>query len=139
MSQRRISFKESISSAINNFICFEGRASRSEFWYFFLFNTIICIGIGIIATFFIVLGNIRTNSDLSWIGIGFFSLILLFELAMFFPNLGITCRRLHDIGKSGAFYFVSIFPIFGSIILLIWLTQPSEPNWNRFGNVPNLL
>ena len=72
--------------------CFEGRAGREEFWYFFLANLAIGIVLGIIG------GLIK-----------FPHLNSLYSLAVLLPNLGVGARRLHDIGKSGACCFWILF------------------------------
>ena len=54
-------------------------------------------------------------------------------LAFFVPGLAVAWRRLHDMGKGGQWYWISLIPIIGSIWLLVLLCTPSEPQDNRFG------
>lgn len=92
-----MNFGEAIASVLNKYATFQGRARRSEYWYFFLFNVII-------------------SSILSWLAqrIGFFWLIsVLYTLALFLPGLAVTCRRLHDTGKSGGWIFICLVPLVG--------------------------
>lgn len=131
MYQRQVGFFEAISRAFGNYCNFSGRASRSEFWYFYLFNVIINI----------ILGGYGGVSDL-WQqqSFNFFSAGFgLYNLIVLLPTLGLCWRRLHDIGKGGGWYFVGLIPLVGWIILLIWFCRASEPAPNRFGPVPNLV
>jgi len=67
-------------------------------------------------------------------------LIILFSLVLMLPTLGLVWRRLHDIGKSGAWYFILLIPfvnIVFNIVMIVWYCQPSEPYDNQYGEVPN--
>lgn len=119
--QRQVSFGEAVSIALNKYCDFTGRASRSEYWFFYLFNCLVSIASGLIAYF---------------IGDWFSGIV---SLAFLLPSLGLAWRRLHDTGRGGGWAFIAFIPIVGWIILLIWLCQPSEPYPNRFGDIPNLV
>jgi uncharacterized membrane protein YhaH (DUF805 family) len=54
-------------------------------------------------------------------------------LATLLPSLSITWRRLHDVNKSGKYFFFIFIPIAGAIMLLIQLTKDSEPGANQYG------
>ena len=60
-------------------------------------------------------------------------------LAFLLPSLGIAVRRLHDIGKSGWWIFISLIPLIGAIILLVWWCKDSQMEPNEYGPVPNLV
>lgn len=109
-----MTFLESISKCFNNYANFNGRASRAEFWWWFLF----CFIVGIVC-----------NLINQWLG-------SIASLALLVPNLAVAWRRLHDIGRAGGWYFIGLIPLVGWIILIIWLVKPSEPQPNRFGPVP---
>ncbi len=121
MYQKQVSFGEAISMALNKYCCFTGRASRSEFWWFYLFILILSSASGLLP------------GDNALYVSGAVTLVL------FLPMLGLTWRRLHDIGKGGGWYFLGLIPIVGQIILIIWFCKNSELQPNRFGNVPNLV
>ena len=104
------SFGDAIKTCFNKYATFQGRANRSEFWFFVLFN-FIC---GLVPY------------------VGYVAAI-----AFFLPSLAVAVRRLHDIGKSGWFYLLNLIPIVGSIILLIWYCQPSQEGDNEYGSNPN--
>ena len=67
-----------------------------------------------------------------------FLLSLAFAIGTFLPSLAVSVRRLHDVGKSGWWVFISLVPIIGSIILLIWYVGKGTPGENRYGAGPGL-
>jgi len=105
---------------------FEGRARRQEYWMFVLFNVIFAVGAMIIDN---VLG--LTLAHLPY-GVFYF----VYTLAVFIPGLGVTVRRLHDIGKSGWMLLVALIPIVGSIWLLVLLVTDGTPGENEYGINP---
>ena len=117
-----MSFTEAISSAFSKYADFSGRARRSEYWFFFLFQIFVSIAITIVGS----LISADAANYLNWI----------FSLATLVPNLSMSWRRLHDIGKSGAFYFFVLIPIVGWIILLVWYCTDSQPGDNAYGPNP---
>lgn len=108
---------------LQNYTGFQGRASRKEFWGYFLFNMIIVIILTVIQRV-IHLNNLLTG---------------LYSLATLLPTLAVIVRRLHDTGRSGKWFFISFIPLVGSIILLVILFQNSQENENQFGPIPKLV
>ena len=100
---------------------FAGRASRSEYWWATLAN----MPIGIL---------LPAIEYALW---GVPVLTFVYTLAALIPCFGLTVRRLHDIGRSGFWYWVVLVPLVGPIVLLVFELLPSEPGENRFGPVPN--
>lgn len=106
-------FQDSIKSClINKYVTFEGRASRSEYWWFILFN------------FLAHLVAALLNDNLYY----------LVTLALFLPGLAAGIRRLHDKDKSGWWMLLVFVPLVGSIILLVWFCQQGTQGDNRFGS-----
>ena len=97
---------------------FEGRARRSEYWFWFLFYTIIS---GIAAA---IQG--QDSSALS----GIVGLVFLI------PNLAVGVRRMHDVGKSGWYLLMSLIPFVGWILVIVKLCTDSEPGTNMYGENP---
>jgi len=119
-------------TVLKKYATFEGRASRSEFWYFNLIHIlIISIGSGLII--FLV----NQNIDDTLIGIIYFILIG-YSLVTFLPQLGVLVRRLHDTGRSGWWYFVVLIPLIGVVILLILLCLDSKEEKNKYGKNPKI-
>ncbi len=121
-----MSFQEAVRNVFQNYATFTGRARRSEYWYFALFNMLVS---GILTA----LENAAGDG-----GIGSILAIVsgLFSLAVLVPSLAVTWRRLHDIGKSGANYFLILIPLVGAILLLVWLCRDSDPGDNMYGPNP---
>lgn len=106
-------------SCMGNYSDFKGKASRKEYWYFRLWRFII-FAIWFIAMF--LTANYTENDILMLIITGVYAIFWLYTLT---PLLSVTVRRLHDIGKSGWWYFLAFIPIIWGIILLTWMTRPS--------------
>ena len=118
-----MTFVEAVKSVFTKYATFSGRARRSEYWYFFLFNCIVSALIGAIGA---AIGGESTASSLSSI----------WSLAVFIPTLAVSWRRLHDIGKAGGFWFLNFIPLVGQIILLVWFCKDSQPEDNQYGPNP---
>lgn len=114
-----MNFTEAVKTVFSNYCNFKGRARRSEYWYFFLFNLIVSFVLGII-------GNVT--------GLTFISGI--YSLAVLLPGIAVSARRLHDIGKSGWWLLISLVPLVGAILLIVWTVKDSEPGSNQYGDNP---
>lgn len=99
----------SAKTGFSNYVNFEGKANRSEYWFWvlFVFVTSFLLGFidGLLGTMF--LGG-------------------LFALATFIPSLAFAVRRLHDTGKSGWWVLLVFIPIIGFLVLIFFLIQPSK-------------
>jgi uncharacterized membrane protein YhaH (DUF805 family) len=110
---------EAISTCFSKYATFGGRAMRSEYWYWVLFNVLAAIGFIIIQfALFRFLGQV-----LAW----------LFDLATIIPSIAVATRRLHDTDRSGWWQLLIFVPVIGWIVLLVWYCQPGTPGGNRFG------
>jgi len=121
-------------SVLKNYATFRGRARRSEYWYFTLFNFIFAIIAGILDTLVGSSFTIETINGPVQTGYGF--IYMIYTLAMFVPGLSVAVRRLHDIGKSGWYILVVLIPLAGFIWLLVLLFTDSEPGNNKYGPNP---
>ena len=63
-------------------------------------------------------------------------LYLLYVVALFVPSLAAAVRRLHDTGKSGWIILISLIPIVGTILLIVFLAQSGEQQPNQYGPPP---
>lgn len=105
---------------------FDGRARRTEYWMFGLFNFIAYI------TLLIVSGGLN-----SMFGTEVFAgLIILYVLFIFIPSLAVSVRRLHDVGKSGWFMLISLVPLIGGIWLFVLYVTDSDHGSNEYGDNP---
>lgn len=108
---------------------FNGRARRSEYWYYTLMNFIILFGLQIVIGICAVadLGVVSTI-----LGIVYF----IYALATLVPSLAVAVRRLHDTGKSGWFFLIALIPIVGSIWLLVLFCTDGDQGGNAYGPDP---
>lgn len=105
---------------------FSGRSRRKEYWYFTLFNIIV-------SCLFIVLDFIlgTFNSEA-----GYGVLNTIYSLSVLLPAIGVSIRRLHDIGRSGWFLLIGLIPLIGAIVLLIFFVKDSQTGENPYGPNP---
>jgi len=102
-----MTFGESIRSCFSKYAEFGGRASRSEYWWWFLFNILASMATGIVS---------ETLSGL-------------FSVGVLLPSLAVGARRLHDTDRSAWFLLLWLIPIIGWIVLIVWAVQEGkEPN-----------
>lgn len=101
--------------AFKKYAEFNGRATRREYWMFFVVNFVIILGLIFV--------------DLI---IGFPILGFAYSLAVIVPSISIAVRRLHDIGKPGVYWFVTLIPFVGTIWFIILMATESDMN-NEYG------
>ena len=120
-----MSFNDAVTNClINNFIGFDGRASRSEFWFWLLFTFVAGMITGIIDGF--VFG--WEVEDPMWI-------TDVFSLIIFLPGLAVNVRRLHDVGQSG-WWVLSAILVLPILLLFYWAIIEGDANPNEYGEVP---
>lgn len=119
-----MNFSESISTCLNKCTNPNGRASLSEFWWFYLF----CYLVNIVALLlFSLIGYTISGIDGLLVSLPICSIIC--GIVNFFLMLAVTIRRLHDTGHSGFWYFIIFVPLIGSIwLLILLLTSNNEEN-----------
>lgn len=110
------------AKCMEKYAVFRGRASRSEFWWFTLFNFLIHVAVSAVAAGFF---------DEAMFVISNF----VFALVLFLPQLAVSVRRLHDSGKSGWFMLFMLFPPAMIVLLIFWLLR-STPVTNQWGPPP---
>ena len=99
-------------NVLQNYATFSGRARRSEYWYFFLFNVIISFFLGFVG-----------------VSMGTTILSNIYSLAVLIPGIAVGVRRMHDVGKSGWFILVPIYN-------LILACTDGENGDNEYGADP---
>ena len=119
----------------DNYANFKGRARRKEYWMFVLVNAIILIACMVLDN---MLGTVfmMDAGPLGEISLGYGWLYFICTLVHFTPALGLVVRRLHDVGKSGWFYFIFLIPIIGIIWLLVLYCTEGQKQDNKWGPDP---
>mgnify|MGYP006160345731 FL=1 len=121
-----MSFFDAIKSYFKNYATFKGRARRSEFWFTVLFTFLVSAALSIIFS-----GPTEMMWDMAVEQSS--AAENLWSLATLVPSLAVTWRRLHDVGRSGKYFFFILIPIAGIIMLLIELTKDSQAGANAYG------
>lgn len=134
---------------MEDYAVFDGRASRSEFWWYVLALLIVAFFVGIPAVF---LSSIPYASSI---------LAYAFVLAIFTPTLAVTVRRLHDTGRSGwwslgfaasviyelanfllpprfdaLFWSAYVTLLMYNIVLVVYMALPGDSGENKYGAAP---
>lgn len=105
---------------LKNYVGFEGRAHRTEFWMYALIWFIV----------YVVLAIIEGILGLPGILSG------LYSLGTLLPNIAVAMRRLHDTGRTGWWLLIGFVPFIGAIVLLIFYCIDSEAGDNQYGPNP---
>jgi uncharacterized membrane protein YhaH (DUF805 family) len=113
-------------AVLKKYAVFVGRARRTEYWYFFLFNLIITIALILVDT---GAGTFYAES-------GFGLLSSLYTLGVLLPSMGVTIRRLHDTGRTGWWVLLMLVPVIGPLVMLVFLVLDSQPGDNAYGPNP---
>ena len=106
---------------LQKYVVFDGRASRSEYWWFALVQTIIWA--------ILLALSLAIHEALMVITV-------VYALATIIPSLAVTIRRLHDSGKSAWFILFTFIPLVGGIIMLVFMVLGSEAGENKYGPQP---
>ena len=96
-----MTLQESVKVCLTKYADFDGRATRSEYWWFALFIVLVSAATSLVSH----------------------TLSALFSLAILLPSLAAATRRLHDTNRSGWWQLVGLVPVVGLIILIVFLAQ----------------
>ncbi len=130
-------FIEAIKHVFANYANFNGRARRSEYWWFILFLVLLSLVVNIVVSNLAYLAfNIDNISIRNFIFFIIVLVISVYVLGMIIPNITVRVRRIHDIGKSGWYVLLTFIPFIGGIFLLIFTLTDSEPGDNMYGANP---
>jgi uncharacterized membrane protein YhaH (DUF805 family) len=123
----QVNFGEAVRTCWKKYGDFDGRARRSEFWWWVLFVSIVQVVAAVILT--LVLVAFQNFGFLQWLSVLVFMVIV---LALILPSIAVSVRRLHDRDLSGWWYLLGFVP-FGGIVLFVWYVLPGTAGDNRFG------
>ena len=112
-----MNFSESLNTCLKKYFVFQGRASRSEYWWFQL----------IVSPSYFISTIVENEIAYFFLGITLFTLI---------PAISAGVRRLHDTNRSGFFLLISFIPFIGGLVLLFFLIPEGTKGKNRFGPDP---
>ncbi len=107
-------------AVLSKYRVFDGRSHREEYWTFVLFDLIIILVLLVLS---VVVAPFRV-------------IFVLYRLTVVVPGIAVSIRRLHDTGRSGWWCLISLVPVVGWIVFLIYMAQDSQPGTNRYGPNP---
>lgn len=113
--------------AMGKYATFRGRASRREFWGFTIVNAVIW---GIILYFLKMFPTGVSNNIMVAIVVMYFALTVI-------PSVALIFRRWHDLGRTGAWFWLNLVPGIGYITTLCFFLYKGDEFTNRFGPDPN--
>ena len=129
-------FGAAVQSAFKKAFVYQGRASRSEYWWFYLFYV---VTFAVLITVCIIIASITNDQNVSGgtnpIAGGLFILAFLYLFALMIVDLSLAVRRLHDSGKSGLFMLLVFVP-FGGFVLLVFFCMSGTSGANQYGEDP---
>jgi uncharacterized membrane protein YhaH (DUF805 family) len=144
-----MSFIESIKTVLSKYAVFNGRARRSEFWWYYLavaiVQTILYVALivpGLSAYAAATMDYTAAGDPAAAVPampgslVAGYIIISIVGLALLLPGLGVTIRRLHDTNRSGFWIFFSLVPVVGPIMLIVWEASNGTPGPNQFGPDP---
>lgn len=121
-----MTFFEAVGKCYRKYLVFRGRASKREFWWFYLLL--------LLFAWPLFLAEIDSGT---WAGLlSLFYFLLTFSAVL--PFLAVFVRRLHDVGRSAWSVLIILIPVIGILILLIWLIKKGDSGANNFGEPDNL-
>ena len=117
-----MNIQTAVKTCFSKYATFSGRASRSEYWFFYLFTIIASIVTWVIDTMLLGYSSEDTGA-----------ISLIFQIIIILPSIAVGARRLHDIGKSG-WWQLLILTIIGIILLIVWFATIGSSKKNNYGN-----
>lgn len=128
----RATFGEAVKRFFKKYGSFEGRASRSEYWWVMLLNIMVslaCMALMAVggADLFAPSGTEFPGTAVVWL-----LLLLTYFLVTLIPNWALGMRRFHDANFSGGLYFLYMVPYVGWPIVLVLALMPPDPEGARF-------
>lgn len=142
------SFGQAVRRFFKNYVNFNGRASRSEYWWVYLFSALVTIVPSVL--YFVGVAMLAASASTYDSDYGYSSgldegsgagltvmvigagLLVIIGLGMLLPYITLVWRRLHDSNFAGPFFFLSFIPYVGGLILLVFMFMSPNATGRRF-------
>ena len=136
-----VSFPDAVKMFFSRYVDFQGRSTRAEYWWVYLFNMIV---FAVWAVLFFGLGGINMRTEeVSPLGFILIALIAIYALAIIIPGIALFVRRLHDINQTGWIYlglvvanFVPVLNFIAGIAMIVIACIPGTKGPNKYGPDP---
>ena len=122
--------------ALKHCFDFSGRARRKEYWYFLLVWVFVCIVLQFVLNVLEVLSDPSSSGWLEGLQLVLGTFTLVYFMAAFVASVSVAVRRLHDTGRSGWWCLITLVPLLGFLIFLLFVTEDGERGANRYGPSP---
>ena len=123
-------FGQAVAYCFKNYANFNGRAGRSEYWFFYLFNVLLVIAAILVIG---IVGAITHAGILTGL---LYLVFVVASLGLILPGIAVTIRRLHDTDHSGWWVWIALVPLLGVILLIVWYCTQGTSGPNKFGDDP---
>lgn len=132
-----MNFMEAVKSVYGKYATFGGRAARSEYWWFVLFNIIVAIIIMAVESM-LGLGSGSMSADGGGVSASYAGgpLSIIWSLGNLIPSIAVGVRRLHDTDRSGWWLLIGLIPLIGAIVLIVWFAAKGTTGPNQHGADP---
>jgi uncharacterized membrane protein YhaH (DUF805 family) len=131
-----IGFVDAIKRGFKKYATFSGRASRSEYWWWYLFTFLVYLVLGV-PLYVVGMATSRDGGRTPGaLAIPLLILLTVFALGIIVPSLALTVRRLHDAGYSGLLALLFLIPYVGGLVILIFALLPSSPAGAKYDPIP---
>ena len=134
-----MSFSQSMKSLFSNSFKVSGRATRSEYWFSWLFVAVVSVALYLVMVTALIGGiagaaggTPTLSGGFAIAGIAYFVLAIWGIFAFIAHTISMTVRRLHDTNRSGWWWLLYLVP-FGGIVVFIFTVMPSSPGENNYG------
>ena len=133
---------DAVKKCLRNYVGFRGRASRAEFWFFALFNAVIGWLVGFVMVIAVLIalagqGAFQKGAHVDPTAIyAIFGLAAIPVLVLYLPHVSVAVRRLHDIGRTGWWWWLYCIPLVGLVLIFVWNCERGTAGPNRFGPDP---
>ena len=118
------------------YVDFEGRSTRSDYWFVYLVDVLITFAYFLLQAVFGGLVAVTESSFLAVISLILLLIFFAYGIAACLPGIALTVRRLRDAGYNWPYIFVTFIPFVGPIIFIVLLCKPTKVEYpfNNFNN-----
>jgi uncharacterized membrane protein YhaH (DUF805 family) len=136
-ADKAMKFVDAVMHVLANFINFQGRADRTEYWSWMIIRFSVLTGLILLGLLTVIFADHGATGEAFWISLNALGWIVpsfvLFFLATLLPDIAVSVRRLHDTDRSGWWLlWMNIIPGLGFVLLIAFLLE-SDPKENQFG------
>jgi uncharacterized membrane protein YhaH (DUF805 family) len=115
---------------------FSGRASRLEYWSFYLFHTLASLALVVVGMLGVGIAGLLGKGLATAVGVLVGLAFVVFAIGSIVPFIAVGVRRMHDQNLSGWFLLISFIPFVGGLAVIVMLCLPGTVGDNKYGVDP---